>query len=336
MNSTKTRVGILLGAICLSSASSVADTTPVWSEEFDESGAPNPDVWSYDLGYLGVNQELQVYTDSFDNIRVADGTLVITARREADGSFTSGRIRTQDKVMFQYGTVEARIKIPDLGNGLWPAFWTLGNDISSVGWPRCGEIDILEMGAAEAIQTNTVNRQTYSTVHWDVNGQYANYGLHLTTDADLNDDFHVWRMEWTPDSIMTFIDGEHIWTMNISEPSGFSGEEFHAPHFLILNLAVGGWFPGITNPNEITAPLPAEYVIDYVRLYDNGHTILSGTGVDDSCEGDINADGAVDGVDLSYLLGTWARENEAADFNNDGTVDGADLTLLLGRWGACP
>ncbi|HIE72401.1 MAG TPA: glycoside hydrolase family 16 protein [Planctomycetes bacterium] len=250
----------------------------IWSEEFDAGTAPNPAVWSYDVGNWGWgNQELQNYTSAPENVCVDGGHLVITARQEPSGAFTSGRIRTQDKFMFQYGTVEARIKIPDLGDGLWPAFWTLGNNFSSVGWPHCGEIDVLEMGSAAAIANGVINRRVYSTAHWQSGGGYASYGQHLVTSADLDDDFHIWRMEWTPTAITTYVDGQQIWVMTIANPQSFGGEEFHAPHFFILNLAVGGAFTGIFAPAGVTASLPAEYRIDYVRVYDNGHTILGGS-----------------------------------------------------------
>ena len=258
----------------------------IWSEEFNFGDSPDPNTWSYDLGSWGWgNQELQNYTSSPDNVRVEGGHLVITAR-QVPGGFTSARIKTQDKFTFQYGTVEARIKVPDVANGLWPAFWTLGNNFSSVGWPHCGEIDVLEMGSGSAISSGVPNRKVYSTAHWQAQGGYANYGQSLIASQDLSQDFHIWRMEWTPNYIATFLDGQQIWVIDISNPSSFSGEEFHKPHFFILNLAVGGTFTGIFNQNGITADLPAEYRIDYVRLYDNGHTILSPIGTP-YCLGDI-------------------------------------------------
>ena len=269
-----TRLAVLL--LSTLSLGGAAHSAQIWSEEFNTGSVPDPVVWSYDQGSWGWgNQELQNYTAAPQNVRLDGGHLVITARQESNGQFTSGRIRTQDKLTFQYGTVEARIKIPDLANGLWPAFWTLGNSFGSAGWPHCGEIDVLEMGSGAAISNGQANRRVYSTAHWQSNGGYANYGQSLVMNSDLDDDFHIWRMEWTPSSIRTYIDGQQIWVMDISNPSSFSGEEFHAPHFFILNLAVGGNFTGIWSSSGISAPLPAEYRIDYVRLYDNGHTILN-------------------------------------------------------------
>ena len=148
--------------------------------------------------------------------------------------------RSEDKLTIQYGTIEARIKIPDLADGLWPAFWTLGNNFSSVGWPDCGELDIMEMGFADAIAAGIVNRRVGSTAHWEYNNGYAGYGLVYDAASDLNGGFHTYRMEWTPTLISTYVDNNLVWEFDISNPSSFGGEEFHQPHFLILNLAVGG------------------------------------------------------------------------------------------------
>ncbi|MEC8651236.1 MAG: glycoside hydrolase family 16 protein [Planctomycetota bacterium] len=272
-------------ASCLLLAAPLCAQGPlVWSEEFNSGSAPDPTIWNYDLGDGSNgpgagwgNQELQVYTDQSQNVRVENGHLVITALPTASGGFTSGRIKTQDKLTFQYGTLEARIQVPDVGDGLWPAFWTLGNNISTVTWPACGEIDVMEMGAAAGIQAGTQNRLVGSNVFWDANGN-ANFPNYLTVAQDLNTDFHIWRLEWTPTLIRTFIDNQQVMAFDISGAAASNLEEFHAPHFVLLNLAVGGWYPGILNASGITAPLPAEYRVDYLRLYDNGHTILGGTG----------------------------------------------------------
>ncbi|MAC18090.1 MAG: hypothetical protein CMJ23_00130 [Phycisphaerae bacterium] len=337
----RTTAFLLAALSSITASTAVAQENLLWSEEFNGTGAPDPEVWTPAIGNLGVNNELQVYTNQPQNLRVAGGNLVIHARREANGQFTSGRIRSQNKVMFQYGTVEGRIKIPDLANGLWPAFWTLGNDISSVGWPRCGEIDILEMGAGDAIAANQVNRRVYSTAHWDFFGDYASYGQQRTVGENLNEDFHVYRLEWTPTALRTFIDGQQVWVMDISDRNAMSGQEFHAPHFLVVNLAVGGWFPGITDPNLISATLPASYLVDYIRIYDNGHTILSGPGLDPDpeCPGEVTGDDVVNAADLGILLAVWNTDGKSrpeADINGDGIVNASDLGLLLGAWGVCP
>lgn len=337
MNHRTTIACMLLGSLAAASAAAVAaDNGALWSEEFNQDGPPDPLVWTPAIGNLQVNNELQIYTDDPSNVRVEDGSLVLTARRRESGTITSGRVRTSDKVMFQYGTVEARIKIPDLADGLWPAFWTLGNDISSVGWPRCGEIDILEMGFSGALANGEANRRVYSTAHWDIYGNYASYGESRAVGVELDEDYHIWRMEWTPIYIATYIDGERVWIMDISDPDSFGGHEFHAPHFFIVNLAVGGNFPGIYNGNAITAPLPAEYRVDWIRLYDNGHTILTGPGSVRPCPGDLTDDDRVDGADLARILAAWSTDFAAADLSGNGRVDAADIGLLLGAWGKCP
>jgi beta-glucanase (GH16 family) len=253
-------------------------------------------VWSYDLGdgcASGIcgwgNQEFQQYTSDPTNVRVESGELIITALRQTVNGpndpgpdsyfFTSARIKTQDKLAIEYGSIEARIRLPDLADGLWPAFWTLGNNIADVGWPECGEIDIFEMGSAGAIADGAVNRRVGSHAHWDIDGDYAGYGLTYTAATELNDAYHIYRMEWTPTYVSTYIDGIWIWTMDLSNPQGFSGEEFHQPHFLILNLAVGGTYTGITEASsDITAMFPAEYRVDWIRVYDNSFTRLIGPG----------------------------------------------------------
>lgn len=253
----------------------------IWSDEFDSGTALNEDVWSYDLGDSGWgNQELQNYTKDAENVRIEDGNLVINIRSTGEGAsrqFTSARVRTQDKLTFQYGRIEARIKMPNLANGLWPAFWTLGNNFSDVGWPMCGELDIVEMGSRDAINVGLINQRVGSTAHWDNDGGYATYGQHLDTGANLNDDYHIFSMDWTPERVTTYIDGRQIWTMLIRQDICNSCSEFHQPHFMILNVAVGGTYTGIFGPEGISAATPAEMLVDYVRVYDNGHTILGGT-----------------------------------------------------------
>lgn len=259
-----------------------ASAQPVWAEEFDTGTTPNPAIWSYDLGGGGWgNAELQTYTSDSANVRVEGGYLRITAREQllkgGRKSYTSARIKTENKLTVQYGTIEARILVPDLANGLWPAFWTLGNNFSTVGWPDCGEIDIMEMGSAAAISAGLVNRRVGSTAHWEYNNSHAEYGLTYDSPTDVAGTWRVYRMEWTPTMISTYIDNTWVWSIDIANPSGFSGEEFHQPHFFILNLAVGGTFTGITLAQNITAPFPAEMLVDYIRIYDNGFTILGGS-----------------------------------------------------------
>jgi beta-glucanase (GH16 family) len=285
---------VLVAGLLLLGGAAYAETL-LWSEEFDSAPVLDAAVWSYDIGDgcdVGIcgwgNREFQDYTSDPANVRVEGGHLILTALKEVlngpsdpgpdEYAFTSARVKTENRLTVQYGSIEARIQLPDLGDGLWPAFWTLGTNISSVGWPRCGEMDIFEMGSAGAIVDGVINRRAGSHAHWDYFGSYAGYGLTYTAATDLHDSFHVYRMEWTPDQVSTYIDGIWIWTMDLSDPGSFSGEEFHQPHFLILNLAVGGTYTGITGTeSDITAPFPAEYRVDWIRIYDNGYTNLGGT-----------------------------------------------------------
>ena len=251
----------------------------VWSDEFDTGTSLDSAVWSYDLGAGGWgNQELQEYTNAPQNVRLEEGNLVITVQENL-GAFTSARVRTQDKLTFKYGTIEARIKMPDLADGLWPAFWTLGNDFSEVGWPYCGELDIMEMGSSSAIAADVINRRVGSAAHWDNSGQWSSFSRSLDLAADIDDEFHVFSMDWTPERITTYIDGQQIWTYYIKIDSCADCSEFHNPHFIILNMAVGGTYTGLLSSGQITAATPAEMLIDYVRIYDNGFTQLGGSSV---------------------------------------------------------
>ncbi len=272
--------------LALATSSAPAFGQLVWSDEFDTGLVPDSKAWSYDLGASGWgNQELQEYTSNPENARISDGNLVISAlEKRVDSTlvgFTSARLRTEGKLMVRYGRIEARIKVPDLKDGLWPAFWTLGSDFSQVGWPDCGEMDILEMGLTDAVMDGFTNRWVSSTAHWEYGGGYATYGRlyspRQVEPTDLNDDYHIFSMNWTPNSLTTYLDGRQIWTMNINLQNCVDCEELHQPHFLILNLAVGGTFTGLLTNDEITAPLPAEMKVDYVRIYDNGYTELSGS-----------------------------------------------------------
>ena len=250
----------------------------VWSEEFNEGTVPDADTWNFDTGATGWgNQELQAYTDQPSNARIENGHLVITARRQEneDEPFTSARINTMGKLEFQYGIVVARIKLPELGDGLWPAFWALGSNYPEVGWPDSGELDVMELGHSEAIGKGVVNRRVGSAAHWEHRGEHAIYSESLDSPSDLNDGFHTFRMTWTPDFVRTSVDGEPVWTMDLRKRSCSDCSELHQPFFIILNLAVGGTYTGKLKPDEITAPFPAEMRVDYVRIYDNGFTELN-------------------------------------------------------------
>jgi len=229
--------------------------TLAWADEFNGTSL-DTSKWNIEVnGNGGGNNELQYYTARPENIRVTGGELVIEARREAylGKQYTSGRITTQNKASWQYGRMEARMKIPT-GKGTWPAFWMLGNAISSVGWPASGEIDIMEHVNSEAV--------THGTIHWlDHNNAYANYGG-PSGSLDFSQ-YHVYAVEWDASVIRWYVDGNKFHEVNIA--GGVNGtSEFHAPYFLLFNLAVGGNWPG--SPDGSTV-FPNRMQVDYVRVY---------------------------------------------------------------------
>ncbi len=240
----------------------------VWSDEFNGTSL-NRSNWTPEIGTGSGgwgNNELQYYTDRAQNVQVTGGNLVITAQKESYGgmNYTSARIKTQDLKSFTYGKVEARIKLPS-GQGLWPAFWMLGSIISTVGWPKSGEIDIMER----------VNLNPYvnGTVHWDAGG-HAEFGR-VSGNLDFSQ-FHVYSIEWDSKYIRWFVDGQQFNEFYIENGTG-NTEEFQRPFFLLLNLAVGGNWPG--SPNNST-PFPSQMLVDYVRVYqDTGASNVISDGI---------------------------------------------------------
>lgn len=225
----------------------------VWQDEFTSSIGPD---WVFETGAGGWgNNELEYYRA--ENASIENGQLVITAKNESFGgaNYTSARMKTQGRKSWTYGKIEARIAMPSF-SGSWPAFWMLGDNITSVGWPACGEIDIME-------HVNT-DPNVHGTVHWvGTNGGYASYGGN--TPAAVTG-YHVYSIEWTPNYIKWFVDGVQYNEINIAGNVG-STEEFQKPFFLLLNFAIGGNWPGF---NIATGVFPAKYYIDYVRVYQDG------------------------------------------------------------------
>ena len=177
-------------------------------------------------------------------------------------------------VSFTHGKIEARIKLPHLANGLWPAFWMMGEDFDTVNWPKCGEIDIMEMGMKNAINANTTDNTVAGTIHWGesiAKHQQFSSG-DKTVSQNLTDGYHIFTCEWDDDYLKFYIDNDATPYFTATIKKGFSRSAyFHKPYFLIFNLAVGGDFTGITHPDDITA-LPqdgseAKMLIDYVRIY---------------------------------------------------------------------
>lgn len=237
----------------------------VWAEEFSYTGYPSDTFWTHEVdGNGGGNNELQYYKENdADNAWVEDGILTITAIKEEHGGrqYTSARIITRDKFEFQYGKIEARIRLP-FGQGIWPAFWIMG-DIETMGWPACGEIDVMEMvgGTSDGKSDSIV----YGTAHWQHSGYHAEHGLpYALPSGKFADDFHVFSLEWTPTLISWYVDGNLYNALTITDEQL---SEFHQDFFILLNLAVGGNWPG--SPDETTV-FPQSMEVDYVRVYQSG------------------------------------------------------------------
>lgn len=257
----------LLGIVALASvvvAQSILGRNLVWADEFSQSDgtSPDPAKWNYDIGGSGWgNNELQYYTNRTQNARIENGTLVIEACAEnySGKNYTSARLLTKGKQAWTYGRIEARIKIPK-GQGIWPAFWMLGTNIDAVGWPNCGEIDIIEnIGSLPSTLYGTVHGPGYS-------GGGGISGNTVLSEAALGDDFHVYAIEWEQNRIRWFLDGQLFFTVTPASLPAGSSWVFNQPQFLILNVAVGGNWPG--SPNSSTV-FPQRMTVDYVRVYES-------------------------------------------------------------------
>ena len=232
----------------------------IWADEFDGTQL-NENNWTFQLGdgcpaICGWgNNELENYQK--ENTSFQNGNLIIRAKKEiGNNNFTSSRINTKGKFSFKYGRVDVRAALP-IGQGIWPAIWMLGENIDQVGWPKCGEIDIMEK-----IGGNGREKTAFGTVHWDNNGQNADYGgSHSLTSGNYQDEFHVFTIKWTLNSIIWYIDNVqfHIIDTTPAELSEFQ-EDFH----LLINLAVGGNWPG--NP-DATTTFSQYLIVDYIRVF---------------------------------------------------------------------
>lgn len=262
-------------SIAASSSSASGDTElnpkPFWNDEF-EGTSLDESKWGYNIGTGDNgwgNGEWEYYTDRAENVYVKDGLLHIRANIETNADdiankfggqkYTSARIITQNKFTFAYGTVEARIALP-AGKGIWPAFWMLGENIDKVSWPACGEIDIIE-----AINDENV---IYGTHHWAHEGTHAQYGnstkQHFDGHYDLDiTEFHVYKMTWDKNAISMYVDDFMYQKIDIADAAGEMGT-FHKPFFFILNVAVGGSWPGFDIDD---AQFPTEMQVDYIRVY---------------------------------------------------------------------
>lgn len=272
----KMLLALLLGA----SAPTMAQTYQlVWSDEFDNNTLGTN--WNVETVARPSNNELQYYTARTSNVDVRDGQLVLTARRESyEGRwFTSGRVNSNLRVAFEHGKIEARVKLPRLANGLWPAFWLMGDDIQTAGWPACGEIDIMEAGHADGIKNATQERLLAGCIHWGtaLTDHHQQYIGSVTWPTDITGDYHLFTTVWDADSIRCYLDNAPTPYYRARIATGTEAAPyFHKPFHILFNLAVGGDYPNIHNAGGITA-LPsagstAEMRVDYVRVYQReGH-----------------------------------------------------------------
>ncbi len=246
----------------------------VWSDEFTQADGSSPDStkWGFDVGGGGYgNNELESYTSRTNNARIQGGQLVIEAKQETftgtdniQRNYTSARMLTKGKWSWTYGRMEARIKIPR-GQGIWPAFWMLGANITNTAWPYCGEIDIMEN-----IGKTNEQAKVYGTIHGPQSGGDYNGGAgvggsySLPGGAVLGDDFHIFAIEWTTNQIKWFMDNQQYFTATPANLPGGGTWPFTNSQFLLLNVAVGGKWPG--NPDGTTV-FPQQMLVDYVRVY---------------------------------------------------------------------
>jgi hypothetical protein len=224
-----------------------------WSDEFNLF-ALNTSVWKYEQGAGGWgNNELQNYTSSSDNVHVDSGYLHITALKPSGTSYTSGRINTQGKKEFTYFRVDIRAKLPE-GQGLWPALWMLGSNYVTVGWPKCGEIDIMELLGHEP-------SVVHGAVHWNSNSHVSRTNSFTLNSGKFSSAFHVFSVTWTPNKLIWMVDKQQFFYLTRAEIPDFP---FNLPQFLICNVAVGGNWPG--SPDQTTV-FPQHMIVDYIRVY---------------------------------------------------------------------
>lgn len=288
----------------------------VWQDLFD-NGILNDLRWNVEQNANGGgNHELQYYADREENVRVGDdgqgnGCLILTARRENLGGrqFTSGRVNSRDKVAFTHGKVEASIKLPPTADGLWPAFWMMGNDYGEVGWPKSGETDILEMGNADGIRNGTQDRYFNGAMHWGQGWPAGSYARATTKSYSLQDgEFHLFTAVWDENEMRMYVDLDRqpvqtpYFRMGITHDDPGNewspGNYFHKLNFIIFNMAVGGDFTGIHEAGNITAlndanGNEASMYVNYVKVYQKGtadedlYTIVPG---DEASVADVSAD----------------------------------------------
>lgn len=363
----------LVAGMCLVAHAEGTQTVPGgytlrWQDEFNGT-VLNEAIWNIEVnGAGGGNQELQYYRR--ENVSVGtdpatgDNCLVLTARRENFGgkAFTSGRVTTQNKAAFKHGMIQARIKFPHTTDGLWPAYWMMGNDINRYGWPRCGEMDIVELGHFNGINAGTQDRYFGGTLHYGPNAtaeghqQYAQEYL-APEDNPIAGDYHIITVEWDDTNLYMYYDLEaytaaakrraRYFTCDVTKTDAdlSVGKYFQKPFFFLLNLAVGGSYPNIYTPSGITA-LPAEgyeakMYVDWVRVYQKDddanaqYTYIDGDGntvtnIDPEPDDPSVPDNK---TELSSFASKALDDNGETTFDFDGITDAVLISTSEGVTG---
>ncbi len=290
----------------------------VWSDEFNVGVQPDPAYWTYDLGTGNSgwgNNEIQVYTNQSENVRIEDGRLILQALRQNGNNWTSARVKSQGRYNFTYGRIEFRAKLP-AGSGTWPALWMLGENITGVGWPACGEIDVMEHVGKDPGKVHS-SLHTPSSFGATVNSRTKNV-------PDFSSDYHLYQAEWTPDGIIFSIDDQPFYTYNPASKTA-STWPFNSPQFIIMNVAMGGNFGsdpqyetggqrnGI-DPNLMSATME----VDYVRVYQTtANPQISGPDLVNPGETNLNYSVAP-AVEGTY---TWTVPDGATIVSGQGTAE---------------
>ena len=266
------RLSILAPILLCAAGLHAAQWKLIWSDEFNTPGLPDAKKWDYEEGFVR-NGELQYYTRKrAANAEVKGGSLIITGRKEKfpnsayrpgstdwqrgrkDARYTAASLITRNKFSFRYGRIEVRAKLPR-GKGVWPAIWTLGANRSVNRWPRCGEIDIMEYVGKDP-------HRVHANAHYAVNGKHRSKGGKHTTKAPY-DGFHIYAIEWYADRIDFYFDKVKYFSFPVDSAGKGADNAFRKPHYLLINLALGGSWGGPMDDSV----LPQQYLIDYVRIY---------------------------------------------------------------------
>ncbi len=324
----------VLASASLVSSHTYAGWNLQWSDEFNTTSLNTAD-WGFEIGKIR-NNELQYYTNRTQNVNVGSGNLhIVTIKENFNGSaYTSGSIETKGKHSIQYGKIEISGKLP-YSTGMWPAFWMLGNNIDSVGWPACGEIDILEMiGGGTGFDD-----KVYGTGHWYDNGHQSSGGNYQLPSGKFADAYHSFWVEWDPGTIRWFMDGINYKTLDITNLTTMS--EFHQPFYVKLNSAIGGdWPNSVGKTPDSTTVLPQTYYVDYMRMsaWDGNwetenlpvlgssgdtHRIIDDTGFSNGRGSILDSDAVNDYVIYKVAnisAGTYDVRVRVKKFNTRGTV----------------